>query len=137
MNKYELTVVVNAMTEDDVRTAVIEKVKDLVAKCGGTITAVDEAGKKKLAYEIQKMNEAFYYFFSIDAGMGLFHFNNIVHFKIHINTCLILKTRITLPDKNITPTTNVIDVIIISDIEASDGFEPTIRVLQTHALPLG
>ena len=31
------------------------------------ITAVDEAGKKKLAYEIQKMNEAFYYFFSIDA----------------------------------------------------------------------
>ena len=55
MNKYELTVVVNAMTEDDVRTAVIEKVKDLVAKCGGTITAVDEAGKKKLAYEIQKM----------------------------------------------------------------------------------
>ena len=36
MNKYELTVVVNAMTEDDVRTAVIEKVKDLVAKCGGT-----------------------------------------------------------------------------------------------------
>ena len=24
MNKYELTVVVNAMTEDDVRTAVIE-----------------------------------------------------------------------------------------------------------------
>ena len=67
MNKYELTVVVNAMTEDDVRTAVIEKVKELVAKCGGTITAVDEAGKKKLAYEIQKMNEAFYYFFSIDA----------------------------------------------------------------------
>ena len=67
MNKYELTVVVYAMTEDDVRTAVIEKVKDLVAKCGGTITAVDEAGKKKLAYEIQKMNEAFYYFFSIDA----------------------------------------------------------------------
>ena len=71
------------------------------------------------------------------AGMGLFHFNNIIHFKIHINTCLILKTGKTLPDKNITPTTNVIDVIIISDIEASDGFEPTIRVLQTHALPLG
>ena len=67
MNKYELTVVVNAMTEDDVRTAVIEKVKDLVAKCGGTITAVEEAGKKKLAYEIQKMTEAYYYFVSFDA----------------------------------------------------------------------
>ena len=67
MNKYELTVVVNAMTEDDVRTAVIEKVKELVAKCGGTITAVDEAGKKKLAYEIQKMGEAYYYFIQFDA----------------------------------------------------------------------
>ena len=67
MNKYELTVVVNAMTEDDVRTAVIEKVKELVAKCGGTITAVDEAGKKKLAYEIQKMKEAYYYFIHFDA----------------------------------------------------------------------
>lgn len=66
MNKYELTVVVNAMTEDDVRTAVIDKVKELVAKCGGTITAVEEAGKKKLAYEIKKMNEAFYYFFQVD-----------------------------------------------------------------------
>ena len=32
MNKYELTVVVSAMTEDDVRTAVIDKVKELVAK---------------------------------------------------------------------------------------------------------
>ena len=66
MNKYELTVVVSAMTEDDVRTAVIDKVKELVAKCGGTITAVEEAGKKKLAYEIKKMNEAFYYFFQVD-----------------------------------------------------------------------
>ena len=26
------------------------------------VTNVDDAGKKRLAYEIQKMNEAFYYF---------------------------------------------------------------------------
>lgn len=81
MNKYELTVVVNAMTEDDVRTAVIEKVKELVAKCGGTITAVDEAGKKKLAYEIQKMNEAFYYFFNVD---GVAEFPNAIASELRI-----------------------------------------------------
>ena len=67
MNKYELTVVVSAMAEDEVRASVVEKVKELIAKCGGTITNVDEAGKKKLAYEIQKMNEAFYYFIQVDA----------------------------------------------------------------------
>lgn len=67
MNKYELTVVVNATVEDDVRAAVIEKVKDLITRFGGTNTEVKEEGKKRLAYEIQKMNEAFYYFIHFDA----------------------------------------------------------------------
>ncbi len=67
MNKYELTVVVNATVEDDVRAAVIEKVKELIARFGGTNTEVIEDGKKRLAYEIQKMNEAFYYFIHFDA----------------------------------------------------------------------
>ncbi len=67
MNKYELTVVVNAVVEDEVRASVVEKVKELIAKFGGTITNIDEAGKKKLAYEIQKMNEGFYYFIQLDA----------------------------------------------------------------------
>ena len=31
------------------------------------IKKVEEAGKKKLAYEIQKMNDAFYYFIHFDA----------------------------------------------------------------------
>ncbi len=67
MNKYELTVVVNATVEDDVRAAVIEKVKELITRFGGTNTEVKEEGKKRLAYEIQKMNEAFYYFIHFDA----------------------------------------------------------------------
>ena len=66
MNKYELTVVVNAKIEDDVRVATVEKVKEYVARYGGTVTNVDEWGKKRLAYEIQKMSEAFYYFIDID-----------------------------------------------------------------------
>ena len=55
MNKYELALVLNAKVEDDVRTATLEKVKGLVERFNGTITNVDEWGKKKLAYEIQKM----------------------------------------------------------------------------------
>ena len=62
MSKYEIAVVVSARLEDDERAAVIEKVKDLVQRFGGSVTDVDDWGKKKLAYEIQKMDEAFYYF---------------------------------------------------------------------------
>ena len=67
MNKYELTVVVNAKIEDDVRVATVEKVKEYVARYGGTVTEVEEWGKKKLAYEIQKMHEGFYYFIQFEA----------------------------------------------------------------------
>ena len=67
MNKYELAVVVSAKIEDDERTAVVNKCKELIERFGGTITEVDDWGKKRLAYEIQKMKEAFYYFIRFDA----------------------------------------------------------------------
>ena len=67
MNKYELALVVNAKIEDEARTATVDKVKGIIEKFGGTITNVDEWGKKKLAYEIQKMSEGFYYFIQFEA----------------------------------------------------------------------
>ena len=67
MNKYELAVVVSAKIEDDERAAVVDKCKALVERFGGNITEVDEWGKKKLAYEVQKMSEAYYYFIQFDA----------------------------------------------------------------------
>ncbi len=67
MSKYELCVVLNAKIEDEERVAVLEKVKGYVTRFGGTITDVDEWGKKRLAYEVQKMKEGFYYFIHFDA----------------------------------------------------------------------
>lgn len=67
MNKYELALVLNAKIEDDARTATLEKVKEYIARFGGTVTNIDEWGKKRLAYEIQKMREGFYYFIQFDA----------------------------------------------------------------------
>ena len=58
MNKYELAVVVSAKIEDDERAAVVDKCKALIERFGGTITNVDDWGKKRLAYEVQKMREA-------------------------------------------------------------------------------
>ena len=67
MNKYELALVVSAKIEDDARTATVEKAKEYITRAGGTVTEVEETGKKKLAYEIQKMKEGFYYFIQFDA----------------------------------------------------------------------
>lgn len=67
MNKYELTLVVNAKIEDDERAAVVDKAKAYVERFGGKVTEVEDQGKKKLAYEVQKMKEAFYYFIKFDA----------------------------------------------------------------------
>ena len=67
MNKYELAVVVNAKIEDDARAADIEKVQAYITRFGGQVTNVDEWGKRKLAYEIQKMREGFYYFIHFEA----------------------------------------------------------------------
>ena len=67
MNKYELAVVVNAKIEDDARTAVIEKVQAYITRFGGQVSDVDEWGKRKLAYEIQKMREGYYYFIHFEA----------------------------------------------------------------------
>ncbi|CDD57008.1 30S ribosomal protein S6 [[Bacteroides] pectinophilus] len=67
MNKYELTVVVSANVEDEVRVNTVEQVKELVARFGGVISNVEDCGKKRLAYEIQHMKDGFYYFIKFDA----------------------------------------------------------------------
>ena len=67
MSKYEIALVVSAMLEDEERTAVVDKVRDMVQRFEGTVTDVDDWGKKTLAYEIQKMKEAFYYFIHFES----------------------------------------------------------------------
>ena len=68
MNKYELALVVSAKIEDDARTATVEKAKEYITRAGGNTTEVEETGKKRLAYEIQKMDEGYYYFIQFEAA---------------------------------------------------------------------
>ena len=67
MNQYELALVVSAKIEDEARAAVVKQAKELVTRFGGNITNVEDAGRKRLAYEIQKMKEGHYYFIQFDA----------------------------------------------------------------------
>ena len=68
MNKYELALALSAKIEDEERIATLEKVKEIITRFGGTITNENEWGKKRLAYEIQKMREGFYYFIHFDSN---------------------------------------------------------------------
>ncbi len=67
MTKYELCFVVKANIEDEERAAALERATSLIARFGGTVSNIDEWGKKKLAYEIQKMREGYYYFIQFEA----------------------------------------------------------------------
>ncbi|MBQ7064213.1 MAG: 30S ribosomal protein S6 [Firmicutes bacterium] len=67
MNKYEVALVVTPVLNDEERAAYVEQVKDYIARRGGTITNVDEWGKRRLAYEIAHQTEGYYYFMQVDA----------------------------------------------------------------------
>lgn len=67
MNKYELALVVSAKLDDEARTAVVEKAKGYITRFGGTLGETEEWGKRKLAYEIEKVTEAYYYFIQFEA----------------------------------------------------------------------
>ena len=54
--------------EDEERAAAIEKITNYITRFGGTVTNIDEWGKKRLAYEIQKMKEGYYYFIQFDGN---------------------------------------------------------------------
>ncbi|MCI8342084.1 MAG: 30S ribosomal protein S6 [Firmicutes bacterium] len=67
MNKYELALVLRPDLDEEAKVAESQKVQDLITRFGGTIDKIDDWGKRRLAYEIQKVNEGFFSFISFDA----------------------------------------------------------------------
>ena len=67
MRNYELSVVLFSTLSEEEKVATLEKVKELITRFGGEITNVDDWGKRKLAYEIEKQKEGFYYFIQFQA----------------------------------------------------------------------
>ena len=60
MNKYELAVVLSAKLEDEERAAAMEKVTGYITRFGGTVTDIDEWGKKRLAYDFWFLGNSYY-----------------------------------------------------------------------------
>lgn len=68
MYQYELGIVLVPTLSEEEKVASLEKVKELVVRFGGEITKVDDWGKRRLAYEINKIKEGFYYFIEFKAN---------------------------------------------------------------------
>ena len=70
MNKYESVVIINPNVEEEAVKTLIKKYSDLINK-DGKVADVEELGKKKLAYEIQKHKEGYYLVFHFEANPNL------------------------------------------------------------------
>ena len=60
MNQYEALYIILPDLDEEAKTASVEKFKGIVESNGGEVSAVDEWGKKRLAYEIMDRNEGYY-----------------------------------------------------------------------------
>lgn len=70
MNKYESVIIINPNLEEEAIKSLIEKLSNLI-NTDGKVSSVEEAGKKKLAYEIKKNKEGFYVIFKFEANPEL------------------------------------------------------------------
>ena len=70
MNKYESVVIINPNLEVEGIKTLIAKFSDLI-NSNGTVSSVEELGKRKLAYEIKKQKEGFYIVFKFEANPTL------------------------------------------------------------------
>ena len=71
MRKYENIFVAHPSLDEEAVKALIEKFKGVIENGGGTVDNVDFWGKRKLAYEIAKVNEGYYTLINFTASPEL------------------------------------------------------------------
>lgn len=64
---YETMIVLSAKLDEDATKALVEKFTGLIAE-NGAIESVDEWGKRRLAYPIQKETEGYYVLINFTSG---------------------------------------------------------------------
>ena len=71
MRKYETIFILHPSLDEEAVKANIEKFKGVIENGGGTVENEDFWGKRKLAYEIAKVNEGFYTLINFEANTEL------------------------------------------------------------------
>ena len=67
MQKYEAMVVISTKQEEEAVKGLVEKFKGLIEE-NGTLSSVEEWGKKRLAYMINKETEGYYVLYTFESN---------------------------------------------------------------------
>jgi small subunit ribosomal protein S6 len=67
VNPYEIMLLLDAELAEERQAEILTRIRELVAQRGGTWQGDDAWGRRKLAYEIDKKPEAFYYLLQFDS----------------------------------------------------------------------
>jgi len=68
---YESVFIIHPSTSDDDVNAIIERVREIIAKPGGNVVHVETWGRKKLAYEVKKQRKGNYVLLNYEGGSGV------------------------------------------------------------------
>ena len=60
MKAYELLLLLDPSLDEESRAALLEKIQGVITADGGVVDDLDSWGKRKLAFEIEKMTEGDY-----------------------------------------------------------------------------
>ena len=66
MRKYEMMYVLHPDLAEEGVTELVEKLKNVVTNNAGEITEFKDMGKRRLAYEIKKVRDGFYFLMNFD-----------------------------------------------------------------------
>jgi small subunit ribosomal protein S6 len=67
LSKYETVFIINPNVESEDVERIIERVQNLISDNGGSITKVDNWGKKRLAYEVRGRKDGIYIIINFEA----------------------------------------------------------------------
>ncbi len=68
MRNYEAMIILQPGMEEEARTALVEKIKNIIIDNKGTILEVSHLGVRKMAYEINKFREGYYFLLKFSIG---------------------------------------------------------------------
>ena len=71
MTNYELMFIINPTLEEEKKSAVVEKVTEIITNGGGEVSKTDVWGMRKLAYPIEKKEEGYYVVLEFQAAPEL------------------------------------------------------------------
>ncbi len=71
MKKYECAVVVAPSVGSDVLESCTKKYTEVITSRGGSLTVLDDWGKRSLAYEIDDHKEGYYHFYRFEGDKDI------------------------------------------------------------------